>query len=75
MATKTETKIDELKINYLSESDYNTALSNGELNENEIYMTPISNSGISDATTSTNGLLSYSSNVATTSEIKTYLGY
>ena len=75
MATKTETTVNELKINYLCESDYNTALSNGVLNENEIYMTPISNSGISDATTSTNGLLSYSSNVATTSEIITYLGY
>ena len=46
MATKNETTVNELKINYLSESDYNTALSNGEVNENEIYMTPISNSDI-----------------------------
>lgn len=37
---KTETKIDELKINYLTEAQYQTALSNGEINENEIYMTP-----------------------------------
>lgn len=43
MATKTETKVNELRINYLSEDDYNTALNNGEINENEIYMTPISN--------------------------------
>lgn len=46
MATKNETTVNELKINYLSESDYSTALSNGEINENEIYMTPISNPGI-----------------------------
>nr|DAE28640.1 MAG TPA: hyaluronidase [virus sp. ctmTa7] len=37
---KTETDISTLKINYLSESAYKTALSNGEINENEIYMTP-----------------------------------
>ena len=35
MATKTETQVSELKINVLSESDYNTALANGEINENE----------------------------------------
>lgn len=39
MSTKTETKID-LKINYLTEEQYNDALTKGEINENEIYMTP-----------------------------------
>ena len=39
MATKTETQVSELKINILSESDYNTALANGEINEDELYLT------------------------------------
>lgn len=38
--------INELKINYLSESAYNTAVTNGEINENEIYMTPSSETGV-----------------------------
>lgn len=46
MATKTETQVNELKINVLSEADYNTALENGEINENEIYMIPSSETGI-----------------------------
>ena len=40
MATKTETSLTNLVINYLSESDYNSAVSAGTLNENELYMTP-----------------------------------
>ena len=46
MATKTETQVSELKINVLSESDYNTALANGEINENELYLTPSSETGV-----------------------------
>ena len=46
MATKTETQVSELKINILSESDYNTALANGEINENELYLTPSSETGV-----------------------------
>lgn len=42
MATKTETLITELKINYLTEEQYQEALINGEINDNEIYMTPVS---------------------------------
>lgn len=42
MATKTETNLTTLNINYLSENDYNTALTKGQINENEIYMTPTS---------------------------------
>lgn len=44
MATKTETLLSNLIINYLSESDYNSAVSAGTINENEIYMTPMSGS-------------------------------
>lgn len=40
MATKTETLLSNLIINYLSESDYNSAVSAGTINENELYMTP-----------------------------------
>lgn len=42
MATKTETQINELKINYLTEAQYEEALANDEINDNEIYMTPAS---------------------------------
>ena len=44
MATKTETSLTNLVINYLSESDYNSEVSAGTINENEIYMTPMSSS-------------------------------
>lgn len=40
MATKTETKVQELKINYLSDALYKQAVANGDINENEIYLTP-----------------------------------
>lgn len=40
MATKNETSVDNLKINYLSEALYQEAVRNGEINLNEIYMTP-----------------------------------
>lgn len=40
MATKTETELTGLVINYLSESEYQSQLSAGNINENEIYMTP-----------------------------------
>lgn len=33
-------KLDNLKINYLTEEQYNTAKDAGQINENEIYMTP-----------------------------------
>lgn len=38
MATTTE--LDELKINYMTQAQYNTEKAAGRLNENEIYMTP-----------------------------------
>lgn len=30
----------ELKINYLTQEQYNIALQNGEINSNELYLTP-----------------------------------
>lgn len=43
MAIKNETSVDNLKINYLSEALYQEAVRNGEINLNEIYMTPENN--------------------------------
>lgn len=40
MATKTETQINEFKINYLTEEQYQEALANNQINDDEIYMTP-----------------------------------
>lgn len=36
----TNTKLDSLVINYLTQSQYDTAKTNGKLNANQIYMTP-----------------------------------
>ncbi len=36
----TTTSLETLKINYLTQAQYNTASQNGEINENELYMTP-----------------------------------
>lgn len=36
----TTTGLETLKINYLTQAQYNTASQNGEINENELYMTP-----------------------------------
>ena len=46
MATKNETLISELKINYLTEELYAEALANGQINNDEIYMTPSSDLSI-----------------------------
>lgn len=46
MATKTETELTGLTINYLSESEYQSQLSAGNINENEIYMTPMTNDDV-----------------------------
>ena len=37
---KTETLLNELKINVLTQEQYNAALANGEINTDELYMTP-----------------------------------
>lgn len=36
----TTTNLSTLKINYLTQTQYDTALSNNQINENEIYLTP-----------------------------------
>ena len=41
----TTTNLSTLKINYLTQSQYNEALANDELNENELYFTPIGENG------------------------------
>ena len=38
----TDTKLDNLVINYLTQSQYDAAKTNGKLNANQIYMTPAS---------------------------------
>ena len=40
MPTKTETVVNNFKINYLSTELFNQALANGEIEQNEVYMTP-----------------------------------
>lgn len=46
---QTETFLSELKINYLTEEQYKQAVSNNQINDNEIYMTPTSkNDGTDD---------------------------
>lgn len=36
----TETKLNELKINYLTEAQYEETKTNNQINDNELYMTP-----------------------------------
>ena len=38
----TDTKLDSLVINYLTQAQYDNAKSEGTLNSNQIYMTPVS---------------------------------
>lgn len=40
MATKTETNIKNFKINYLTKEQYEAALASGDINQDEVYMTP-----------------------------------
>ena len=40
----TDTKLDSLVINYLTQAQYDNAKSEGTLNSNQIYMTPASSS-------------------------------
>lgn len=37
---KIETLVNDFKINYLTETEYQTALSNNQIHENELYLTP-----------------------------------
>lgn len=42
---QTETTLNEFKINYLSKQQYDDAVKNGQINQNELYMTPSEESG------------------------------
>lgn len=61
----TDTKLDSLVINYLTQSQYNTAKTNGKLNANQIYMTPASNTSytLPTATSSTLGGVKIGDNI------------
>lgn len=65
----TNTKLDSLVINYLSQSQYNNAKSSGTLNANQIYMTPASPSTytLPAATSSTLGGVKIGSNITVSS--------
>lgn len=65
----TDTKLDSLVINYLSQSQYNNAKSSGTLNANQIYMTPASSSTytLPVATSSTLGGVKLSDSTSSTS--------
>ena len=61
----TDTKLDSLVINYLSQAQYNNAKREGTLNSNQIYMTPASSSTytLPAATSSTLGGVKIGSNI------------
>lgn len=61
----TDTKLDSLVINYLTQSQYDTAKTNGKLNANQIYMTPASNTTytLPTATSSTLGVVKIGDNI------------
>lgn len=65
----TDTKLDNLVINYLTQSQYNNAKSSGTLNANQIYMTPASSSTytLPAATSSTLGGVKIGSNITVSS--------
>jgi len=46
----TTTDLTTLKINYLTQAQYDTAKSQGLINNNELYLTPATDSGINDVT-------------------------
>ena len=46
MATTTD--LTTLKINYLTQAQYDNALTNNQINSNELYLTPSSSSGATD---------------------------
>ena len=55
MIMATDTKLDSLVINYLSQAQYDNAKREGTLHSNQIYMTPASSSTYPAATSSTLG--------------------
>lgn len=66
----TDTKLDSLVINYLTQSQYDNAKSSGTLNANQIYMTPTSSGSsytLPTATSSTLGGVKIGSNITVSS--------
>lgn len=65
----TDTKLDSLVINYLTQSQYDNAKSAGTLNENQIYMTPASSTTytLPTATSSTLGGVKIGNNITVSS--------
>lgn len=65
----TDTKLDSLVINYLSQAQYDNAKREGTLNSNQIYMTPASSSSytLPAATSSTLGGVKLSDSTSSTS--------
>lgn len=65
----TDTKLDSLVINYLTQAQYNNAKREGTLNSNQIYMTPASSSSytLPAATSSTLGGVKLSDSTSSTS--------
>ena len=66
----TNTKLDSLVINYLTQSQYDAAKTNGKLNANQIYMTPASSGStytLPAATGSTLGGVKIGSNITVSS--------
>ena len=65
----TDTKLDSLVINYLTQSQYDTAKNNGTLNANQIYMTPASSTSytLPTATSSTLGGVKIGNNITVNS--------
>ena len=59
----TTTNLSTLKINYLTQAQYETALANNQINENELYFTPDSDTIAS--TTATLSTSSWSNNTQT----------
>lgn len=60
----TDTKLDSLVINYLTQSQYDNAKSSGTLNANQIYMTPATTYTLPTATSSTLGGVKIGSNIS-----------
>lgn len=60
--SKTTTNLSTLKINYLTEEQYQDALENQQINENEIYMTPGEGSIDATATPTTNKISKFDTN-------------
>lgn len=63
----TDTKLDSLVINYLTQSQYDTAKTNGKLNANQIYMTPATTYTLPTATSSVLGGVKLSDSTNSTS--------